>query len=74
MLRNNYTLVYHEIAYISLLSKNNRNFAKIAKTHYFWPYELIVRLFSEKNPKNMLRVVWAEKPETGLGFEIEQPQ
>ena len=49
-------------------------FAKISKKHCFWSYELIFRLFEEKNPKNMLRVVWAEKSKTGLGFEIGQPQ
>ena len=65
-------LVEFEFANVSLLLKNHRIFAKIAKntknvqTSSFWDFS--------KKSKYMPRVVWAGDSKTGLSFEIGQSQ
>ena len=65
-------LVYCEITYISLLSENDRIFAKIAKNIVFGCTISFID-FSKKLIKTT-PVFFDEKSKTGLGFDFGQPQ
>ena len=67
-----FTLVTREFTYVSLLSENHQIFAKITKNTKNG--QMSSFLVFQKNPKYMPRVILAEEPKTGLGYEIGPSQ